>query len=240
MEAIVLAGGLGTRLRSVVADLPKAMAPVAGRPFLAHLLDLLVDAGFESAVLAVGYRADAIREHFGERYRNLTLSYSVESEPLGTGGAMRLALRNATTDDVFVLNGDTFAVVDFRAMLEAHRRAGAAMTVAVHAVPDTARYGSLALKGDRIEGFREKGRHGPGWINAGVYVVPRSLFDHARVDDAFSFESDFLVPGVDSLKPLAFPTHGLFIDIGVPEDYALAQSLLATRGPAELRPEAKS
>ncbi len=240
MEAVVLAGGLGTRLRSVVADLPKAMAPVAGRPFLEHLLDLLIEAGFDSAILAVGYRSDAIREHFGGRYRGLPLTYSVESHPLGTGGAIRLALRSATARDVFVVNGDTFLDVDFRRMLEAHRRAAAAMTVAVHEVPDTARYGALALCGDRIQGFREKGRHGPGWINAGVYLVPRSLFDRASLADAFSFESDFLAPGVDSLKPLAFPARGLFIDIGVPEDYARAQNLLPARAAAPGRPEARS
>jgi D-glycero-alpha-D-manno-heptose 1-phosphate guanylyltransferase len=231
---------LGTRLRSVVADLPKAMAPVAGRPFLAHLLDLLVDAGFASVVLAVGYRSEAIRQHFGERYRSLPLTYSVESQPIGTGGAIRLALRSATAHDVFAVNGDTFVEVDFRSMLEAHRRAEARMTVAVHEVADTARYGSLALEGNQIRGFLEKGRHGPGWINAGVYVVPRSLFEHARLPGAFSFESDFLVPGIDSLKPLAFPTRGLFIDIGVPDDYTRAQSLLATRVPACLPPEAGS
>ena len=99
MEAIILAGGLGTRLRSVVADLPKAMAPVAGRPFLEHLLDFLVDAGFASAVLAVGYRADAIREHFGDRYRGLPLAYSVEGQPLGTGGAIRLAMNQASSPE---------------------------------------------------------------------------------------------------------------------------------------------
>ena len=240
MEAIVLAGGLGTRLRSVVADLPKAMAPVAGRPFLEHLLDLLVEAGFESAILAVGYRSEAIRGHFGERYRDMPLTYSIENHPLGTGGAIRLALRSATARDVFVVNGDTLADVDFRSMLEAHRSAVAAMTIAVHEVPDTARYGSLVLDGDRIQGFREKGRHGPGWINAGVYVVPRSLFEHARPPDAFSFESDFLVPSIDSLKPLAFPTRGLFIDIGVPDDYTRAQRLLVTRVPACIPPEAGS
>jgi len=240
MEGIILAGGLGTRLRSVVADLPKAMAPVAGRPFLEHLLDLLVDAGFESAILAVGYRSEAIREHFGERYRGLPLTYSVENHPLGTGGAMRLALRSAMAGDVFVVNGDTLADVDFHSMLEAHRRTAAPITVAVHEVPDTARYGALILNRDRVYGFREKGRHGPGWINAGIYLVSRSLFDRASLPDAFSFESDFLVPGVKLLKPLAFPTRGLFIDIGVPEDYARAQSLLPARGSAPVWPEASS
>ena len=228
MEAIILAGGLGTRLRSVVADLPKAMAPVAGRPFLEHLLDLLARAGFASAVLAVGYRADAIREHFGDRYRGLPLAYSVEGQPLGTGGAIRLAMNQASSPEVFVVNGDTFVDVDFSAMLAAHRTASAKLTIAVHEVPDAARYGALDIAGDRVRGFFEKGREGPGWINAGVYLIARTLLDGEALPTAFSFESDYLVPNVVALRPLAFPTEGLFIDIGVPEDYDRAQSLLAT------------
>jgi D-glycero-alpha-D-manno-heptose 1-phosphate guanylyltransferase len=230
MEAIVLAGGLGTRLRSVVADLPKAMAPVAGRPFLEHLLDLLAGAGFASAVLAVGYRADAIRSHFGSHYRDLSLEYSLEAEPLGTGGATRLALGRATVPDVFLVNGDTFVDVDFAAMHAAHRRSAAALTVAVHEVPDAARYGALDLDENRIRGFFEKGRGGPGWVNAGVYLLSRGLLDFESLPAAFSFESDYLVPNVGALHPLAFRSSGLFIDIGVPEDYARAQSMFATAG----------
>jgi len=228
MEAIILAGGLGTRLRSVVADLPKAMAPVAGRPFLEHLLDLLAHAGFASAVLAVGYRSDAIREHFGDRHRGLPLAYSIEGQPLGTGGAIRLAMNHASSPEIFVLNGDTFVDVDFSAMLAAHRSANARLTIAVHEVRDAARYGALDITGDRVQGFFEKGRAGPGWINAGVYVLARTLLDGEALPTAFSFESDYLVPNVVALRPLAFRTAGLFIDIGVPEDYARAQSLLAT------------
>ena len=239
MEAIVLAGGLGTRLRSVVAGVPKAMAPVAGRPFLEHLLDLLVDAGFASAVLAVGYRADAIREHFGDRYRSLPLAYSVEGKPLGTGGAIRLAMNHTSSSDTFVVNGDTFVDVAFSAMLAAHRGANARLTIAVHEVPDAARYGVLDIAGDRVQGFFEKGRTGPGWINAGVYLLARTLLDGEALPTAFSFESDYLVPNVVALRPLAFRTEGLFIDIGVPEDFARAQSMLVTPLPASFPPKVR-
>jgi len=232
MDVIVLAGGLGTRLRSVVAALPKAMAPVAGRPFLEHLLDLLAHAGFASAVLAVGYRSDAIREYFGDRYHGLPLAYSIEGQPLGTGGAIRLAMNHASSPEVFVVNGDTFVDVDYSAMLAAHQRASATMTIAVHEVPDAARYGALDIAGDRVRGFFEKGRAGPGWINAGVYLLARTQLDDAALPTAFSFESDYLVPNVEALNPLAFRTEGLFIDIGVPEDYARAQSMLVTPRPA--------
>jgi D-glycero-alpha-D-manno-heptose 1-phosphate guanylyltransferase len=230
VEAIVLAGGLGTRLRSIVADLPKAMAPVNGRPFLAHLLDALVAARFDAAILAVGYKSGQIRKHFGERYRSLLLRYSVETEPLGTGGAMRLAMEHVRTPTVFALNGDTYLELDYGAMLAAHDQAGASLTVAVHAVPDAGRYGALDIDDGRLRGFFEKGRPGPGMINAGAYLLRRELLDRYSLTRAFSFETDFLVPHVKEIKPLAFPTQGIFIDIGVPDDYARAQKILEGAG----------
>ena len=226
MEAIVLAGGLGTRLRSIVADQPKAMAPVAGRPFLAFLLDTLIAAGFDLAILAVGYKSEQIREHFGERYRSLPLRYSVEAEPLGTGGAIKLAMAQVGATSVFVLNGDTYLDLDYAAMLVAHTQANATLTVAVHGVPDASRYGALDIDDGRIRGFFEKGCPGPRLINAGVYLLARDLLNRYSLPRAFSFEADFLMPTVKDLKPLAFQTLGIFIDIGVPEDYADAQKIL--------------
>src|SRR5881396_975592 len=149
------------RLRSIVEDVPKPMAPVQGRPFLAWVLDQLVGAGFHAAILAVGYRHEAIHAHFGEDYRGLALRYSVEREPLGTGGAIRLACEQADARDVFVLNGDTYLELDFRAMLNAHARGGTELTMASCHVPDVARYGALELCDDRVQGFLEKGRSGP-------------------------------------------------------------------------------
>lgn len=228
MEAIVLAGGLGTRLRGVVPDLPKPMAPVQGRPFLSFVLDQLLVAGFETAVLAVGYRHEAIRSHFGERYRGLALRYSAESEPLGTGGAIRLAWPLASAPQVFVLNGDTYLEIDHKAMLEAHLRAAAQLSMAVYRVPDASRYGALELADGRVRGFFEKGRSGPGWINAGVYILSSELRACVSREGAFSFEQDLLAPEVETIRPLAFPADGLFIDIGIPEDYARAQTLFST------------
>jgi D-glycero-alpha-D-manno-heptose 1-phosphate guanylyltransferase len=229
MRAIVLAGGLGTRLRGVVPDLPKPMAPVAGRPFLEWILDRLVDARFNAAVLAVGYRHEAIRDHFGDRYRGLTLRYSVENCPLGTGGAIRLASARASEDPLFVLNGDTYLEVDFRAMLAAHVAAGASMTLAVHRVADVARYGALDVRDGRVCGFVEKGTAGVGLINAGTYLLSRRVLERLPADRAFSFEQDLLVPEVQAIRPLAFIAEGLFIDIGVPTDFARAQDLFARR-----------
>jgi NDP-sugar pyrophosphorylase family protein len=227
MQAIVLAGGLGTRLRGVVPDLPKPMAPVAGRPFLEWILDRLVDARFNSAVLAVGYRHEAIRDHFGDRYRGLALHYSVEDRPLGTGGAIRLAAKMVDGDPLFVLNGDTYLEVDYRAMLAAHVAAGASMTLAAYRVADVARYGSLDVRDGRVCGLVEKGTGGVGLINAGTYLVSRGVMEQMPADRAFSFEQDLLVPEVRTIRPLAFVAKGLFIDIGVPDDFTRAQKLFA-------------
>jgi NDP-sugar pyrophosphorylase family protein len=227
MQAIVLAGGLGTRLRSVVPELPKPMAPVRGRPFLEFVLDQLVEAGFELATLAVGYRSHSIRSHFGERYRGLVLDYSVETEPLGTGGAIRLGWASVSEQDVFVVNGDTYLEVDYRAMLDAHRREDALLTLAVCHVADAGRYGALELRDGRVAGFHEKGRSGPGWINAGVYVLARQLQPLLASREPFSFEQDIVVPELSAIRPLAHITDGVFIDIGIPEDYARAQTLLS-------------
>jgi NDP-sugar pyrophosphorylase family protein len=226
MQAIVLAGGLGTRLRAAVPALPKPMAPVGGRPFLAFILDRLVEAGFETAILAVGYRSEAIQAHFGQRYRSLALHYSVEAEPLGTGGAIRLAWPLAGAADVFVINGDTYLEVDYRAMLDAHHAEQALLSMAICQVEDAARYGALEVRGGRIGGFHEKGRSGPGWINAGVYILARRLQSRFPSKAAFSFEQEMLVQDVQTLLPVAFITPGLFIDIGIPDDYARAQTLL--------------
>jgi D-glycero-alpha-D-manno-heptose 1-phosphate guanylyltransferase len=230
MQAIVLAGGLGTRLRGVVPDLPKPMAPVAGQPFLAWILDRLADARFERVVLAVGYRHEAIRHHFGPAYRGMPLHYSVEESPLGTGGAIRLAGDQVGRDPVFVLNGDTFLELDYGAMREAHSDLGVELSVAVCRVPDISRYGALKVSHGRIEAFLEKGPGGPGLINAGTYILSRALLESIPPTGAFSFERELLEPRVADVRPAAFLAEGLFIDIGVPEDYARAQHLFPLAG----------
>ena len=229
MEAIVLAGGLGTRLRGIVDDVPKPMALVQGRPFLAFVLDQLVDAGFKTGILAVGYRHEAIRSYFGDVYRGLALIYSVEDKPLGTGGAIRLACDRVHTRDVVVLNGDTYLELDFRAMLDLHARAGAEFTMAICHVPEVERYGALELDDGIVREFLEKGRSGPGWINGGTYVLSPALRARLSPRGAFSFEHDLLVPEAGTIRPLAFRSSGLFIDIGIPEDYAKVQQIFSRR-----------
>lgn len=227
LEAVILAGGLGTRIRSASVDLPKVMLPISGRPFLEHVLAALSARAFGRVILAVGYRRDQIRAYFGGSFAGMDLVYSEETEPRGTGGATRQALHRATSDDVFVLNGDTFVEIDYPAMMEHHRRSGALVSMAVAAVHDLARFGAVAIESHRVIAFREKGQVGPGLINAGAYVLRRSLLDRFAADRTFSLETEFLVPEVARLRPHVWYATGRFIDIGVPEDYEAAAALLA-------------
>jgi D-glycero-alpha-D-manno-heptose 1-phosphate guanylyltransferase len=225
VQAIILAGGLGTRLRSAVPDLPKALAPIGDRPFLSYLLQDLQAGGFTSAILAVGYRHELIASSLGSAFGSLRLSYSVEESPLGTGGAIRNAATHCEQQNIFVLNGDTRCDFDYSAMHLAHSRAAARLTIGVATVADVSRFGTVHVQADIITGFAEKGMSGGGLINAGVYVMDRELLNDPLLPQAFSFERDFLPRQLPALLPRAFLARGQFIDIGVPEDYALAQTL---------------
>lgn len=229
MKAIVLAGGLGTRLRQRVPDLPKPMAPVAGRPFLAWVLDALVRGGLEQIVLSVGYRWETIHAFFGDAYRGTQLIYAVEAEPLGTGGAIAHAFAHAGiagTDAALVLNGDTFLDIDFRALIAWYSAAPAAVAMVLRQVDEATRYGKVEVVDGVVAGFAEKGRAGPGLINSGVYVVQGLVFERFGLIGRFSLEQDLLQNHCVELTPRALETHGYFIDIGVPEDFDRAQAEL--------------
>lgn len=225
LEAIVLAGGFGTRLREVVPDVPKPMAPVAGRPFLEILLTSLSRKGFERVVLSLGYLADMVVKHFDTRYAGMELVYEIEEIPLGTGGAVRQAMTRCKADHVFVFNGDTYLDLEVETV-EALWQAHHAPIIVAREVRDTARYGRLDVAKDRVVGFAEKGTGGPGLINAGCYVLPVSCLDTFLPGQAFSMETEYLSPIVERCPFDLFVTQGLFIDIGVPEDYSRAQSEL--------------
>ena len=225
LEAIILAGGLGTRLRSVVSDIPKAMAPVAGRPFLEYVLEYLSRQGFYRIILAVGYKKEMVKDHFGTSFQNVYLTYSDEEELLGTGGAIRRALNLVNSTLCFVLNGDTWIKLDFRTVFKTHLKHGPHITVVVHKVPDVGRYGAVEVRKDRVAKFSEKGLSGAGYINAGVYLISPSIFLGYSLPEVFSFERDFLSPNTDALLPFAFKAKGQFIDIGIPEDYERAQRM---------------
>lgn len=225
-EAIVLVGGLGTRLRPLVSEVPKPLAPVAGRPFLAWLLQRLAAHGIRRVVLAAGYRAEQVREVFGSRWNGLDVAYSVEDAPLGTGGAIALALRLRTGEAVHVLNGDTFLAYDPRALEAATRASGRALGMALARVADVARYGAVTLDGARVAGFREKGEAGPGHINAGSYFLDAAAIARMPAAGAFSFEQTVLAAEVAAGQVQGFTATAGFIDIGVPEDYLRAQTVI--------------
>lgn len=226
MEAIVLAGGFGTRLRQVVADVPKPMAPIAGRPFLEILLGSLARKGFARVVLSLGFMAEKISDHFGAQFAGMDIAYVVEDTPLGTGGAIRLALEACTQNHVFVFNGDTYLDLEVQS-LEQQWQAKRCQIVVGRQVSDTSRYGRLVVDGGRITCFAEKGIAGPGLINAGCYVLAADALARFPLNQPFSIETDYLVPEVTSGTVDVFVTEGMFIDIGIPEDYARAQTLLA-------------
>lgn len=226
MEAIVLAGGFGTRLRQVVADVPKPMAPVAGRPFLEILLGSLAKKGFSRAVLSLGFMGEKVSGHFGSRFAGLDIAYVVEDTPLGTGGATRLAAEACTQDHVYVFNGDTYLDLEVE-LLEQQWQAKRHPIVVGREVTDTTRYGRLVVDGDRIISFAEKGIKGPGLINAGCYVLATDALARFPLNQPFSIETEYLVPEVARATVDVFVTEGMFIDIGIPEDYAHAQTLLA-------------
>ena len=222
MEAIVLAGGQGTRLRQVLPDVVKPMALVGGHPFLELLLLRLAANGFHRVVLSLGYRADSIRDHFGSNFAGMEIVNVVEEAPLGTGGGMRLAMGKCEAEHTFVFNGDTFLDLDIAA-LEARWQRSRCIIIVARDVSDTARYGRLLVHGNRVTGFLEKGKAGPGLINAGCYVLPKGALDDFAEGSPFSFETDFLVPAVGTTRMEYFASKGYFIDIGIPEDYARAQ-----------------
>lgn len=226
MEAIVLAGGFGTRLRQVVSNVPKPMAPVAGRPFLEILLGSLARKGFERVILSLGFMSQKISDHFGTQFAGMDIAYVVESTPLGTGGAIRLAFEACTQDHVFVFNGDTYLDLEVQS-LEQRWQEKTHPIVVGRQVPDTLRYGRLIVDGVCITGFAEKGISGPGLINAGCYVLAIDALARFPLNHPFSIETDYLVPEVARATVEIFETEGVFIDIGIPEDYARAQVLLA-------------
>lgn len=226
MEAIVLAGGLGTRIREVVRDLPKPMAPVAGRPFLEILLTSLARKGFSRVVLSLGYLAEKVTEYFGDQFAGMELLYEIEETPLGTGGAIRQALRRCIADHVFIFNGDTYLDVE-ASEVEAQWLSQRVPIIVVREVPDTARYGRLAIANNLVVGFCEKGSAGRGLINAGCYILPKIILDEFPSDETFSLEIDYLAKVVTHQRFDVFVTKGQFIDIGIPEDLARAQIELA-------------
>jgi D-glycero-alpha-D-manno-heptose 1-phosphate guanylyltransferase len=234
-SAIILAGGLGTRLRSAVPDLPKPMAPVAGRPFLAHQMDHWIAQGVGHFVLSVGYRHETIVAHFGRRYRGARIDYAVESQPLGTGGAVLLAAAMLPPDvPALLLNGDTYFDVGLAALATQARRLDADWCFALFRNSDPARYMGVGVDAaGRITALRTPLS---AWANGGVYLFrPSALAGVAAASDApLSLEND-VFPRLHAQGQCfaGLACDGAFIDIGVPTDYHRAASVLPAQHPKE-------
>ena len=239
IDVAILVGGLGTRLRGVVNDVPKPLAPVLGRPFLFYQLDMLALRGARSVTLCCGYKADLVRTQVGSEWLGMPVQYSVESEPLGTGGALGLARRFLKSVLVLVLNGDSWLDPNWLALRTACAAKDSASLVFAN-VPDSGRYGALEISAGRVTAFQEKSTLArPGAINGGVYLLSQEILA-SLPPGAHSLERE-IFPALVTKKCLgAVPAQSPFLDIGIPEDYAAAGDFFAKLGiaPHSMFPDA--
>lgn len=229
-EAIILAGGLGTRLRTVVSDLPKCMAPVAGKPFLYFVIEYLLKQGIDKFIFSLGYKSEVIIDYVNEQHPLLYAQYAIEEEPLGTGGAIRFACNMTTEKNVLILNGDTFFDIDVKKLAATHHHANADCTLALKPMQDFERYGVVELNNDNtIASFKEKQHYQVGLINGGAYALHVNAFIQEELPQKFSFEKDYLEQYFDKRKMCGDIQDAYFIDIGIPEDFERAQKELGVR-----------
>lgn len=223
-EAIILAGGLGTRLRDAVPDLPKCMASVAGKPFISYVIDHLRLQGVEHFIFSLGYKSEIIEEYLEKEYATLEYTCVIEEEPLGTGGAIYLAMQKATTDDVVIANGDTLFKVKLAEVERLHKDSDAECTLALKPMQDFDRYGVVETEGNgKIISFKEKQFYKTGFINGGVYLLNKEKFLKRSFEQKFSFEKDYLEKFCAEGRFFGSVQNGYFIDIGIPVDYQKAQ-----------------
>ena len=224
-EAIVLAGGMGTRLRKVVSDIPKPMANINGKPFLEYLINYLAKNDITHVILSVGYKAELIKNYFGSKFNSVRISYATEETPLGTGGGILLAMQQVKSENIFIINGDTLFNLKLQDLARLHLQKKAALTVALRRMKDGSRYGSVIIgDNNKIEAFKEKKEGAKNvLINGGIYIINKQAFLNTQFPEKFSFEKDFLEKyySVDNFFGLEFDDY--FIDIGLPSTYEKAQ-----------------
>jgi NDP-sugar pyrophosphorylase family protein len=223
INVAILVGGLGTRLQSIVNDRPKVMALINGRPFLTYILDQINDAGLKDVILCVGYMGKYIESEIGPSYKNLTLLYSYEHEPLGTGGALRNANDLLNSDSILIMNGDSYCQYDLDEYWSFHGRNNALASILLTFVNDTSRYGDVSINDhNHVMAFEEKGSFTrPGWINAGVYLISREIISEIPDQRFVSLEKE-IFPSLIGKDFYGFMNDGRFLDIGIPEAFATA------------------
>jgi D-glycero-alpha-D-manno-heptose 1-phosphate guanylyltransferase len=226
MEIIILAGGLGTRLREIVADLPKPMAPVMDKPFLYYIFRWLQEYPVKKVILSTGYKSESISDYFGSLWGSINIEYVKEEIPLGTGGAIMNALSKTSGSDVLILNGDTYFPININKFYSSHKNNNNPITIALKRMKNFERYGTVECSDGSVIRFNEKKFCPEGLINGGIYLLSRNFLETRSLPAIFSFEKEILEKeaGSSSLKGLIF--NNSFIDIGIPEDYYRAESIL--------------
>ena len=224
--AIILAGGRGTRLKTIISDLPKPMAPIMNVPFLTYQLNYLKHFGIKKVILSVGYLSEKIIAHYNQSFENISIEYSIEKNPLGTGGGIRMAMSNLNEDLVLILNGDSFFDLDLKQFYNLHLEQKAEFSLALRYVNNSERYGNIEFNSThQITSFIEKNQlNQSGYINAGVYILSKKLYlQNTKPNINFSIEKDFFEKQLNQLIIKGFEFKDYFIDIGIPEDYLKAQ-----------------
>lgn len=225
-EAIILSGGLGTRLRSAVPDLPKTLAPVAGHPFLKYVIDFALAGGVQHIVFSLGYKHEIISAFIHNTYPGLKHTIVTEDEPLGTGGAILKATEACSSDNVFIMNGDTLFKVDLKKLSTFHLQHRAACTLSLKPMKDFDRYGVVTLENETVSGFLEKAQYADGLINGGVYALNIPAFQKHSFPEKFSFETAYLEKQYSSKEIYGLVEDAYFIDIGIPKDFERANQEL--------------
>lgn len=227
INVVILGGGLGTRLQSVVRESPKVLASVNEKPFLEFLLNQLNNSHFRKIILCTGYLSDQIEKQFGKKYKKLNLNYSVEQSPLGTAGGLRNAYPLFDSETILVMNGDSYCKVDFKKFWQFHQIKKAKASILLTSVSDTRRYGKVDVRGSKIVGFSEKNKKkGSGCINAGIYLIDKNLIFEIPKDKKLSLEKD-IFPNLVGSGFYGLKSKDKFIDIGTPESYEVAQNFFA-------------
>lgn len=226
VDAIILAGGMGTRLRQIVPDLPKPMAPVNGMPFLFYLLQWLGKYDVRNVIISAGYRSEEITAYFGNSFGNIELDYAIEEKALGTGGAVMYALSKASGNNILIVNGDTWFPVDLTGLSTFHAGTGSKFTIALKKMENFSRYGTVECRGDIIVRFNEKRFCPSGLINGGIYMAGIKFLEDQHMPEVFSLEKDLLEKKAGTGELMCRVFDDPFIDIGIPEDYLRARDLL--------------
>jgi D-glycero-alpha-D-manno-heptose 1-phosphate guanylyltransferase len=224
--AIILAGGMGTRLKTIISDLPKPMAPIMNVPFLTYQLNYLKHFGIKKVIFSVGYLSEKIIAHYNQSFENISIEYSIEKNPLGTGGGIRMAMSNLNEDLVLILNGDSFFDLDLEQFYNLHLEQKSEFSLALRYVNNSERYGNIEFNSsNQITSFIEKNQlNQSGYINAGVYILSKKLYlQNTKPNINFSIEKDFFEKQLNQLIIKGFEFKNYFIDIGIPEDYLKAQ-----------------